>query len=204
MSDDAYDLSSPLRTARQKCNPLPDRIFIRKILAGQRLIDDDDRRAVRGIVLGEKTTPLKRDSHGLEIVIRNTPLVAMRIELAGRYLPSFDLKAGAVMVITQRQVGYCSCGFNTGKLADIPESFAGKRTNMLLFGVFETWKGYMKNEQIGRIKSGIDTLDSSKTLHHQASTGKQHERDGHLLNDKRTLETESYPRLSHSVDLLLL
>src|SRR5215813_5918493 len=88
MSHDADNLTT-VRIRRVEFESLSDRIFVRKILAREHLIDERDRRRVFAVFSREETTANEIDAHRFEVIRTHDVEQPGRI-LSGRRRLSFE------------------------------------------------------------------------------------------------------------------
>src|SRR4051794_14072449 len=156
---------------------LTERLFIGESLLHQRFAHDQDLRALAHLLWSEITTAENRYVKSAKVlVIYPTKIVVERLIGSARRA-TFDREGHVIRLPTQRQLADHADGFHTGyrsgtTLKLLPEAGPTFRGGVLLLRQI-----YPHRDDVARIETGIDALQSDQASDQQAGAHQQHYRN---------------------------
>src|SRR4030095_7626452 len=88
---------------------------------------------------------------------------------------------------------------NAGKRRNPPLRFIAKVNDRLVVGILQLGEGDLRRQNMVRIETRVDVLETDKTLHEQASAGEENESKRDFRDDEgvpQTIATLAHSRIA--------
>ena len=167
---------------------LADGVLVRKVLADQRLADDDDSGVrVACIGVGEEASLAQTDSHGAEVAGTDGAQLH-ELAFAVRRNMSFDYEGGIGIDVGERERRDQAGGIQSGQRAEAVEDSHVVRGLLRLDGD-GGGQGHAQGEDAVGIEAGVDGHEALKAAQHESGAYEEDEGEGGLSNDEYITHT---------------
>src|SRR6266849_3295546 len=194
VADDADDFRGRRRLTHHNSDAFAKRVFVREILSGQGLVNDNHVARLADFLLGEEAAALKWNLQRLEKVLIGDANVGGVSSLTGqRGWTAGDFKPGSRAQTEERSKVDCACRFDTGHGS---HPFEGLREEVDLLPVLVVatpQQCYAHSQHVLCVEARIHRLQSQEAANQQARADQQDKRQSDLSDDQSATQSLASP-----------